>query len=121
VEAALDKTLANLGTSYLDLYLMHWPVAFRGGDDWFPTDNNGVFDLDTEVEVASTWQAMVKLLATGKVKSVGVSSMSCFLLFFVSALTSPRLQHQALRDLALSDRCHSGGESDRSTSVSAAA
>jgi diketogulonate reductase-like aldo/keto reductase len=26
VEAALDKTLADLGTGYVNLYLMHWPV-----------------------------------------------------------------------------------------------
>jgi diketogulonate reductase-like aldo/keto reductase len=26
VEGALDQSLKDLGTSYVDLYLMHWPM-----------------------------------------------------------------------------------------------
>lgn len=29
VEKGLKKSLENLGLSYLDLYLIHWPMAFK--------------------------------------------------------------------------------------------
>lgn len=28
VEEALDASLSKLGVEYVDLYLMHWPMAF---------------------------------------------------------------------------------------------
>lgn len=34
VEQGLDKTLSDLGLQYLDLYLMHWPVASSGGKNY---------------------------------------------------------------------------------------
>ncbi|KAK9234613.1 NADP-dependent oxidoreductase domain-containing protein [Lipomyces kononenkoae] len=75
IEAALDKTLKDLGTNYLDLYIMHWPVAFRPGDEWFPLDKDGVFELDS-VSYVDTYKGLEKLLATGKVKSIGVSNFN---------------------------------------------
>lgn len=41
VGQALQDTLDDLGLEYIDLFLMHWPAAFRPGDDMFPSDENG--------------------------------------------------------------------------------
>ncbi|KAF2106531.1 NADP-dependent oxidoreductase domain-containing protein [Lophiotrema nucula] len=75
VESALDKTLADLGTEYLDLFLMHWPVAFKSGSKWFPLKEDGVFDL-ADIDPASTYSAMEKRLQKGKVRAIGVSNFT---------------------------------------------
>ncbi|THH30416.1 hypothetical protein EUX98_g3783 [Antrodiella citrinella] len=68
VQEALDISLKRLGVDYVDLYLMHWPQAI---------DANGkVLAPDQSPTFVETWQAMEKLLDTGKVKSIGVSNFS---------------------------------------------
>lgn len=76
VEKALDDTLAELGLEYLDLYLMHWPIANVGGLDKFVEVEDNKIKLDLDVSLADTWRAMVALKKTGKVKSVGVSNFT---------------------------------------------
>ena len=55
---AFDVSLRKLGVTYLDLYLLHWPV---------PTD----FDA-----TVASYQAAQKLLADGRVRAIGVSNFS---------------------------------------------
>jgi len=74
-EKALDQSLKDLGTDYVDLYLMHWPCAFKSGDKFFPLDSNGVFELD-DIDPSVTWKAMEALTKTGKVKAIGVSNFN---------------------------------------------
>ncbi|MBE7382771.1 MAG: aldo/keto reductase [Leptolyngbya sp. SIO1E4] len=74
VEAGCRETLTAFGLDYLDLYLMHWPVAFRPGTV-MPQDPEGFWPLP-EMPLAKTFEAMVKLRDQGLVKSVGVSNFS---------------------------------------------
>ncbi|KAK9233754.1 NADP-dependent oxidoreductase domain-containing protein [Lipomyces kononenkoae] len=71
---AIDQTLSELGTDYLDLFLIHWPLAFRPGSDYFPRDEEGLIVLDRETKIEDTWRAMEKLVEQGKVRSIGVSN-----------------------------------------------
>jgi len=78
VEKQLNTTLSQLGTPYLDLYLIHWPVAFVPGRGTSPTraDKPDQVEIDTETSVVETWKAMLALPSTGKVRAVGVSNFT---------------------------------------------
>jgi len=73
---ACTTTLQNLGLTYLDLYLMHWPVAFVP-DARPPLRRNKYLReeyIDRHVTLKDTWQAMEELVKRGLVKSIGVSN-----------------------------------------------
>jgi len=75
VEAACRKTLADLGVDYLDLYLIHSPVAFERGDIGYPVNEDGKFKF-SDVHPTTTWLAMEKLVKKGLTKSIGLSSFN---------------------------------------------
>jgi methylglyoxal/glyoxal reductase len=53
---ALDQSLGNLGTDYLDLYLIHWPGSYQ--------------------RIRAVWKAMEEAVDAGKVRSIGVSNFN---------------------------------------------
>lgn len=79
VEKGLDETLADLGTDYVDLFLIHWPVCLndKGNDPKFPTLPDGSRDIDFNWNVEKdTWKGMEAVYKKGKAKAIGVSNFS---------------------------------------------
>jgi len=70
-KAAVLKTLSDLRLEYLDLYLIHWPVAFkpvaipdasiRGWENEDIDDSDGGNNIDLNVSIHDTWRAMEEL------------------------------------------------------------
>ncbi|XP_025094412.1 aldose reductase-like [Pomacea canaliculata] len=65
-EAAVRESLADLGLDYLDMYLMHFPMAFKERCE------NEADDVD----YLDTWREMEKLVDKGLVRSIGVSNFT---------------------------------------------
>ncbi|XP_075037746.1 aldo-keto reductase family 1 member A1 [Mixophyes fleayi] len=75
VEGALMNTLKDLSLEYLDLYLMHWPYAFKSGDNIFPQNPDGTIQYGY-TDYKDTWKAMEKLVEKGLTKAIGLSNFN---------------------------------------------
>ncbi|XAR59092.1 Mannose-6-phosphate 6-reductase [Bertholletia excelsa] len=81
VEACKDS-LKKLQLEYLDLYLIHFPIAIRHtgvGTTDSPLGDDGVLDIDTTITLETTWRAMESLVSMGLVRSIGISNYDIFL------------------------------------------
>ena len=71
---ALKKTLQDLHLQYLDLYLIHWPVAVKP-ERTFPRSGDDFLSLD-EMPLTETWRGMESCVWQGLTKHIGVSNFS---------------------------------------------
>lgn len=74
VEPALQQTLKDLQLDYLDLYLMHWPVAQKP-ESQFPKSWDDFLGQDL-APIQKTWQAMEKLVDKGLTNHIGVANFN---------------------------------------------
>ncbi|XP_023440115.1 dihydrodiol dehydrogenase 3-like isoform X2 [Dasypus novemcinctus] len=75
VQTALEKSLKKLQLSYVNLYIIHFPVPLKPGEDLYPKDMHGKFLFDT-VDLLTTWEALEKCKDAGLTKSIGVSNFN---------------------------------------------
>lgn len=75
VEKQCDDSLEDLGTDYVNLYLMHWPSPFARGANLRPKDSNGK-TMPGDTDYVDTWRAMERLVEKGKARAIGISNFS---------------------------------------------
>ncbi len=130
---ALQESLKKLKLDYLDLYLIHWPVAFRNGVDYPKKPED--YLTPEEAPIIETWKQMEKAKKDGLAKHIGVSNFSVKKLkdLVSKATIKPEMNqvelHPLLQQDALLDYCKSEninitaysplGSGDRSDSMKA--
>jgi D-xylose reductase len=123
VRPALEKSLSDLGLDYLDLYLVHFPVAqkyvpiderYPPGWSTAPDAANPGVEAD-RVPIIETWRAMEELVRDGLVKEIGVCNFGCSLLrdLMNQAEIPPAMlqieMHPYLTQEKLTRFCHESG------------
>jgi 2,5-diketo-D-gluconate reductase A len=92
---AFEHTLTALGSDYVDLFLIHWPL---------PTLYNG--------DYVSTWKVMEELKAQGRARSIGVSNFQVAHLKRLATETevTPAVNQIELHPYLLNDEVRGYGE-----------
>jgi len=82
VMEGLNQTLKDLQLEYLDLFLIHWPTAFKcDTQNLFPKDIHGnmLYPEDDEkgpINFLRTWPVMKKAVDEKKIRNIGLSNFN---------------------------------------------
>lgn len=77
VKWSMESSLQKMGLEYVDLFLVHWPIAAEKNEDYLPklgADGKYIIKKDLTDNHEPTWRAMEDLLAAGKARAIGVSN-----------------------------------------------
>mmetsp|Transcript_29153 Transcript_29153/g.44860 ORF Transcript_29153/g.44860 Transcript_29153/m.44860 type:complete len:336 (+) Transcript_29153:195-1202(+) len=77
VPQACEHSMNNLGIDYFDLYLIHFPVAWKHTGLATPSWGNSELSMTPLID---TWRAMERLVDAGKCRSIGVSNYPLLLM-----------------------------------------
>ncbi|XP_066241258.1 aldo-keto reductase family 1 member C15-like isoform X3 [Saccopteryx leptura] len=91
VRQALERSLKKLQLDYVDLFIIHVPIAMKPGEELLPKDANGKVILET-VDLRDTWEVLEKCKDAGLTKSIGVSNFNRKLLEMI--LNKPGLKYK---------------------------
>lgn len=109
VKPALQESLKMLNLGYLDLYLIHWPVAWKK-EFFFPEKGSGFYHPG-EIPLTETWEAMIRTKEDGLTKHIGVSNFNMIHIKEIAGITDvlpemnqieshPYLAQELMRDYA---------------------
>jgi diketogulonate reductase-like aldo/keto reductase len=77
VKWSFENSLEKFGLEYIDLFLVHWPIAAESDEKHMPKLNEkGQYVIKEELtrDHRPTWRAMEEIYESGRAKAIGVSN-----------------------------------------------
>ncbi|XP_070183313.1 aldo-keto reductase family 1 member B1-like [Littorina saxatilis] len=113
VAEAARESLDDLGLTYIDLYLIHWPMAMTVTGDVRGSIGQPVAEIMKQLkpsdrDYVDTWRDMEKLVDEGLVRSIGVSNFNVHQLSRL--LNTPGLRYRPVCNQIEIHPYHTNGE-----------